>query len=124
MPSYGLTITYTPWGAPSPTVLSLPGGVFGEESGYVPGSIDFQRTLDGTANSYTAFDKRRKVLKWDYLTLTQRRQVEAIWAYHGEFLMVDAVDPDNQFTALMIAEPVFKQDAYGFWSGQVEVQEV
>ena len=124
MTTYGLTITYIPWGASSPVTLTLPGGIFGEESGYVDGSIDFQRTLDGTANTYRAFNKRRKVLKWDYLTDAQKEAMETLWTFGGPFTVADAVDLDNQFTCLMIAEPKFQQDYYHIWSGSVEVQEI
>ena len=121
---YGLLIVYQPWDTTYPAVLAFPGGMFGEESGWVTGGVDFQRTYTGNANSLTAFLKRRKVLKWDYLTQAKITDLEAVWQFGGQFNFRDAVDPDNAFTGIMLAEPKFKQDFHGIWSGQVEVQQV
>ena len=95
--------------------------MFGEESGLVDSTIDFQMALDGTGNSYRAFTKRRKVLKWDYLTTAMRGSLEDIWANGGPIAVADTVDPVNQFTGYMVTEPKFQQDLHGIWSGQVEV---
>ena len=121
---YGLIAVYQPWSLAYPAALTFPGGMFGEESGRVAGSLDFQMALDGTANSYRAFTKRRKVLKWESLTTAKREDLEALWDFAGQFTMADAVDLDNMFTGIMLAEPKFKQDYHGIWSGTVEVQQV
>ena len=120
----GLVAVYLPWGAPYIAVLSFPGGIFGEESGYVAGSIDFQMAFDGTGNSYRAFDKRRKILKWDYLPAAKKVDLETLWAFAGQFVIADAVDPVNQFTGIMLAEPKMTQDYQGKWAGSVEVQQI
>ena len=120
----GLIITYTPWGTTTPVNVILPGSMFGEESGLVGNSIDFQIAMDGTGNSYRAFNKRRKVLKWDYLTTVMKQAIEGIWANGGLITVADTIDPVNQFTGYMLAEPKFQQDFHGIWSGQVEVQQL
>jgi hypothetical protein len=116
----GITITY-PVDSGSPIVLSIPGASWGEESGYIFAD-DIVRTLDGTLNSYRAFKKRRKALAWEYLTTAQKTSLETLFAYGGPFIFADAVDVDNQFTALMVEVPAFIQDALGYWSGSVQVE--
>ena len=121
---YGLLVVYQPWDTAYPAVLAFPGGIFGEESGWVAGGIDFQRAYNGNANSLTAFLKRRKVFKWEYLTPDKIADLEALWQFGGQFAFGDAIDLDNGFTGIMLAEPKFQQDFHKIWSGGVEVQQI
>ena len=103
--------------------LTLPSSNWGEESGFIF-TDDIQRAIDGTMNSYRSYRKRRKALKWDYLTPTQKSNLEDLYAFACPFTFADSVDLANQFTAFMIAAPIFRQVANGFWEGEVEVQEI
>ena len=103
--------------------LTLPGAFWGEESGYLD-PVDRSRTLDGSAVSYLPYLKRRKVLKWNYLTTAQKNSLEMLYSFGIPFIFADAVDPDNQFQATMISAPQFKQFAFGGWEGQMEIQEI
>ena len=117
-----ITIVY-PVGDPAPVTLTLPGSSWGEESGYCIAD-DIKRAIDGSLFSTLAFRKRHKLLKWDYLTYAQKASLELLFSVGCPFTFADVVDTDNQFTALMVGVPVFRQEAYGYWSGDVEVQEI
>lgn len=120
----GITIVYPAGADPGEQVtLTLPGSNFEEESGYIA-CDDIKRTLDGTANSYRPFNKRRKPLKWQYLTTAQKSALEFLWAVGCSFTFADEADADNQFTAIMMASPLVRQIGLGIWEGEVEVQEV
>lgn len=109
----------SPWGGG----VTLPGAMFGEESGFVD-CDDISTALDGTLHSYHPYNKRRKALKWEYLTTAQKQLLESLWSSGQPFGFSDEVDPDNAFTAMMLSAPRCKQDMYGIWSAEVEIREV
>jgi len=117
-----ITITY-PLDDLAPITLTLPGSSFEEPSGYIT-SDDIKRSLDGTLQSYRPFNKRRKALKWEYLTQAQKEGLDALWLYAGPFTFSDAVDLDNAFTALFMSAPDLLQIFVNGWAGTVEVQEI
>jgi hypothetical protein len=116
-----ITIIY-PISGPSVT-LTLPESNFEEESGYIAADV-IKRALNGTMTSYRPYLKRRKPLKWDYLTNTQKEELETLYAYGGPFTYVDEVDIKAPISVLMVGAPVFAQQYIDAWSGAVEVQEI
>jgi len=116
-----ITISY-PIGAPTVT-LTIPGSGWDEPSGYLS-SDDIVRAIDGTLRSLRTFRKRRKALKWDYLTLAQKVSLETLYAWGQAFTFADAVDTANQFDALFMSAPEFQQIASGAWAGSGEIEEI
>lgn len=86
-------------------------------------AVDFNRTLDGTANSYNCFDKRRIVWHLEGIPFSQAMAIRGA-RLSGELIEVFAdVTQDWDMQALMPTPPDLREMVAGFYKGDVEFEE-
>ena len=85
---------------------------------------DRDRALDGTLRSYTRPLKRRWVLKFQYISASQKEQLAAIKAVQTDVDFFRKADGPKTFTGVWTNDLDFREVAPDLWSGSLVLEEV
>ena len=85
---------------------------------------DRDRALDGTMRSYARPLKRRWVLKFQYISASQKQQLAAVKEAQVDVDFFREAAGPKTFTGAWTNDLDFKEVAPGLWSGSMVLEEV
>jgi hypothetical protein len=85
---------------------------------------DRERALDGTMRSYLRGLKQRWVLRFQYITMTQKDVLATIKQTQADIDFFRDSSGPKTFTGVWTSDLDFREVAPGFWSGSLTLEEV
>ena len=85
---------------------------------------DRERAMDGTLRSYSRKLKQRWVLKFQYLSTTQKEQLAAVKQAQADLTFYRDASGPGAFTGAWTNDLDFREVAPGAWSGSMVLEEV